>query len=224
MPDGLVVLGGQVALALYGVDVHYHRAGGVFHLLECLHESLYVVSFAHIHIVQSHCLEQVALRPAVCLAQQLQVFVQSAVVLRYRHLVVVDHNDYVRVKLRSHVKPLESLAAAQRAVADNRYHIFLTAFQVASLCKTAGKAHRRGCVSHHKLVVFAFRRFGVARNLVVFRRVEECVLTPCEHFVGVALVAHVEHHLVNGRVEHIMQGDRRLHHTQVRAYVSAVVG
>ena len=58
--------------------------------------------------------EKVDLRLSVGLPKQLKVLVQTAVVLRYRHLVVVDDDDEVAVKLRPcHAQSLKGLAAAQ---------------------------------------------------------------------------------------------------------------
>ena len=114
MPFLLVLLGVLQALAFEGVDVHDNRLVGVLDLLEGIDESGDIVTVAHIDIFKPHCLEKVDLRLSVCLPQQLKVLVQAAVVLRDRHLVVVDDDDEVAVQLGSrYAQSLKGFAAAQ---------------------------------------------------------------------------------------------------------------
>ena len=61
--------------------------------------------------------------------QLLQVAVQASVVFGDGHLVVVDHDDEVRVQFSCVVQSLESFSAAQRTVSDDSNDIAFFAFQ-----------------------------------------------------------------------------------------------
>ena len=52
---------------------------------------------------------------------------------------------------------------------------------------------------------------------------EEAVGTPREHLVGIALMTDIEDDLVLGGVEDIVEGNRRLHEAEVRAYMTTMV-
>ena len=75
---------------------------------------------------------------------------------------------------------------------------------------------------HGEVVVLALARVGVTRDVVVRRRIEERRTAAREHFMGVALVRHVEDDLVLRRIEDVVQGDGRLDHAQIGADVAAV--
>ena len=47
---------------------------------------------------------------------------------------------------------------------------------------------------------------------------------PCQHLVNVCLVAHIPDDLVFGRVEHVVQRHRQLHHAQAGPKVPASLG
>ena len=73
----------------------------VFHLLECRDEVSDVVALVYVQVIQSHGLEEVARACALAFTQLLQVAVQASVVFGDGHLVVVDHEDEVRVQFLS---------------------------------------------------------------------------------------------------------------------------
>ena len=78
-------------------------------------------------------------------------------------------------------------------------------------------------MSDNEEVMFAFRRFGVTRHLIVCGSVHKCRLAPCEYFVCITLVRNIVDNLVCRRIEHIVQGNGSLYHTQIRAYMTAVL-
>ena len=162
---------------------------------------------------------------SVALAQRTQILVYSTVVLGYRHLIVVHHDDDACAQLRRLVETLERLTARERAVADDGYDVLVRALHVARLLQTGGKTHGCGGVSHLEVVVLgAFRRRRVTRygvHIVDIAK-ETCGAT-CKHLVRVALVADVEHELVHRRIEHVVQSHGGLNEAEVRTYVSAVL-
>ena len=194
----------------------------VLNSLESLDERLDVVALLHILVLEAHRLEYVQLSLAVCLAQQFKVAVQSAVVLGYGHLVVVHHYYYIGAQLGSHVQAFESLASAQRTVADDSYHVLLASENVACLLQTCSQSNRRRCMTYLEAVIL--RRFGrtaVARYLGHARAVDESVSTSRKHLVRIYLVRHIEHNLVFRHIEYIVQCNRSLNKSEIRAHVSA---
>ena len=223
VPWLLVFFGRAVSLAFQGVDVYHDGVVDVFHLLECRDEASDVVALVYVQVIQSHGLEEVARACALAFTQLLQVAVQASVVFGDGHLVVVDHDDEVRVQFSCVVQSLESFAAAQRTVSDDSNDIAFFAFQVTAFGQSSGQADRGGGMADDEMVVCAFRRLGVARHVVVFFRIEISLFPSGQHLVGIALVGHVEDNLVFRRVEHVMQGDGGFHHAEVRTEMAAVV-
>ena len=215
--------GRAVSLAFQGVDVYHDGVVDVFHLLECRDEASDVVALVYVQVIQSHGLEEVARACALAFTQLLQVAVQASVVFGDGHLVVVDHDDEVRVQFSCVVQSLESFSAAQRTVSDDSNDIAFFAFQVTAFGQSSGQADRGGGMADDEMVVCAFRRLGVARHVVVFFRIEISLFPSGQHLVGIALVGHVEDNLVFRRVEHVMQGDGGFHHAEVRTEMAAVV-
>ena len=102
-----------IALALLCHDVYHYRLCAVLDLAECSDQRRDIVAVLHENVVQSHCPEQVALCLAVCIPEEFQILVQTAVVLCDGHIVVIDHNDKVGVHLAGKVQTLQRLAAAE---------------------------------------------------------------------------------------------------------------
>ena len=210
-------------MTLFGVDVYHNGMVGVFHLKECLGQCGYVVALLHIHIVESHGAEEVQLGLALCLAQQGEVGVQSAVVFGYAHLVVVHHDDYACAKFGCHVQTFKRLAAAETAVAYQGDDVLLGAAHVARLLQSCGQSHGSGCVADLKLVVNGgLQRTAIAGNVVDAACLGESEGSSGEHLVGVRLVGNVEHYLVFGKIEHPTQGYRGFGDTKIGAYVAAM--
>ena len=79
-------------------------------------------------------------------------------------------------------------------------------------------------MSHGEEVVWTFRRLRVTRHGVIVLRIEKRLDASGEHLVDVALVRHVEHEFVVRGVEHVVEGDRSLEETEVRADMAAMGG
>ena len=108
----------------------------VFDLAESLNETAHIVAPLHVEVVEAEGTEVVAFCLTIALAQELEVAVQTAMVLGNAHLVVVDHDDDVRTQFGCSVHPLEGLAARERAVADDGNDVLLAAENVAGFLQT----------------------------------------------------------------------------------------
>ena len=174
-------------------------------------------------IVEAEGLEEVQFGLSVRLTQQAEVGVKSAVILGDAHLVVVNHDDDVRAQCGSRVEPLEGLAAAEAAVADDGDNVLRAAEHIAALLQAGGQRDGGGGVSDLEVVVLRrFDRGAVARDGARVGVVEEAVGAAGEDLVGIGLVRDVEDEFVRRRVEDVMQGYGGLGEAQVRADVSAV--
>ena len=171
VPVLLVGLCRGVALAFLGDNVHHYRVVAVLDLLKGLNQRVCVIALRLEYIIKPHSAEQVALCLAAGLAQQLQIFINAAVVLCNGHTVVVNHDDQVAVHLAGQVQPLQCLAAGQRAVADNGHHIVVLALGVPGLCQAAGQADGGGSVAQCKWVVGTLLGRAVPGNIVIPGRV-----------------------------------------------------
>ena len=217
-----VLLGTGVSLAFQRIDMHDDGMRRILHGGERPDQSLHVVAVGDIAIIEAHRPEEVAGAVSAALAQLLQIAVEPAVILGNGHLVVVHDDDEIRAQFGSVVQPLERLASAQRSVADDGHDIPFAALQVAGFGQSARQTDRRRGVADNEVVVFALRRFGITRNPVVFRRIEERPAASGQHLVHVTLVRNVKDELVFRRIENIVQGHSRLDHAQIGPEVPAV--
>ena len=77
-------------------------------------------------------------------------------------------------------------------------------------------------MTYLEAVVFGrLRRTAVARHLSHAPAVDESVRASCKHLVRIHLMRHVEHNPVLRHVEHIVQGYRSLHESEIGTHVSA---
>ena len=222
VPCLLVQLGRRVALALLGDDVHNNRLPAVLYGRKCLDKRSNIVAVGYKAVIQTHRTEQIAFCLAARLAQQAQVLIQTAVILRDGHIVVVDEDDQVAVQLRRVVERLERFAAAERTVANDGNHVVVLTLEVAALGQAAGQTDRGGGVADGEMVVLAFVRIAVAGNVVVVLRVEKGVLAAGQNLVRIGLVGNVEYKLVLRGLEYIVQCNRRLYHAEIRTEMAAV--
>lgn len=218
----LVLLGAGVSLAFQRIDMHDDGVCHILHGGEYPDQGLHVIAVGDIAVVEAHRPEEVAGAVSAALAQLLQIAVKPAVILGNGHLVVVHNDDEVRTQLSGIVQPLERFAAAQRSVADNGHDIPLTALQVTGLGQSARQTDRSGGMPDDEVIVCALRRLGIARNGVVFRRIDKRPATPGQHLVHETLVRDVENELVFRRIENIVQGHGRLDHAQIGPKMPAV--
>ena len=222
MPAFFVRFSRCIALAFDGIDMYDDRVIRAFHLSESLDERRNVVTFANIHIVKPHGAEKIVLAFAVGVSEFFEVSIQSAVVLCYRHLIVIHHNYEVGTQFRCPIQAFESLSTAQRTVSYHGYNVVLFTFEVSSFCQSACKADRCGGVTDYKVIMFAFRRLRIARNVIVMLRRHECLGSSGKHFVRIALVRNVEDDFVLRRIENIVHCNGCLDHSEVRSAVSAM--
>lgn len=217
-----VALCGSVALALQGVDVDHDGMVNVADLLEGGDEGRAVVAVRHVAVVEAHGPEEVVLRLAPRLAQTGEARVHAAVVLGDGHLVVVEDDDEVAAQLAGDVQALEGLSPAEGPVAYDRDDVLVPPGEVAGLGQAQCQADGGRGVADLEEVVVRLGGVAVAADLVVARGVEVGVDAPCEHLVRVGLVRDVEDEVVARRVEHVVQGDRRLDEAEVGTEVPTV--
>ena len=143
VPSLFVGLGGGIAFAFEGVDVHHHGAVGVPDALEGLDEGLNAVALVHVEVVQPHGAEEVAGALAVALAELAEVVIESAMVFGNGHLIVVDDNDEVGTEFGGPVETLEGFATAEGTVAYDGHYVIVAAGEVSTFGQSAGEAY--GC-------------------------------------------------------------------------------
>ena len=142
-------------------------------------------------------------------------------VLGDRLLVVVEHDDEVRLHLARDVQALERLAAGHRAVADEGDDVLCAPGKIARLGETGRKADRGGCMSDVEDVVRALIRIRKAGDRTVLRFVDVGRGASRQHLVRVALVRDIEYNLVARRIKDGVECDRRLDDAQIRPDVPA---
>ena len=222
VPLLLVRLGGREALAFFGDEVHNDRMVDVPDRLQSLDDRRQVIAVRDEAVVQTHRAEQVAVRPAAGLAQQAQIAVNAAMVLRDGHIVVVYENNEAAAELSCVIERLERFAAGERAVTDDGDDIAAFALEVAALRQTAGKADRGRGVADGEMVMLALVRIAVAGDVVVVRGVEKSLGSAGQHLVRIGLMRYVEYDFILRRLENIVQSNGRLDEAEVRAAVAAV--
>ena len=120
------------------------------------------------------------------------------------------------------VQRLPAHAAGQRAIADDRDHMPVAVpAQLERLGKPVGIGQRRTGVAGLDPVVVALAARRIARQAVLLAQRVELVAAPGQHLVHVGLMAGVEDDRVVRRVEHPVQRERELDHTEVGAEMPA---
>ena len=216
----LGVFGKTVALALERMNVHHHWLCRILHLLECGDERFDVVALFYIQVVKAEALEVIVFALALRGSEFCKAPVKPAVVFGDGHLVVIYHHDKVRRVFACVVEAFECLAAAQGTIANHSDYIALFAQDIAGGGKPQRKAYRCRSVTYHKLVMFTFARFGIARNTPVLVGIQERLSTTRQNLVSVTLVRNIVDNLVLGGIKDIMQGDSPFHKPQIRCKMS----
>ena len=75
MPCLFVLLCRRIALSFESFDMNDNRLVAVLYTLKCLDQHLHIVALINVHIIQSHCAEQIAFCLSLCVAQKLQIAV-----------------------------------------------------------------------------------------------------------------------------------------------------
>ena len=139
--------------------------------------------------------------------------------------VVVDHDDHVAVPAGGDVvQRLPGHPAGQRAVPDHRHHVPPLAGQRVTAGQAVGPGQRRGRVAVLDVVVLALGPARVAGQPAALLQPIPAVVSTGEQLVHVGLVAGVPDHRVVRAVEHPVQRDRQLDHTEVGPEVPAGAG
>ena len=224
VPSLFVLYRGRKTVSFLGVDMHYRRSGGIFHAAKYIYQFCYVVTLFQIYILKSPRLKPVVRTSPAAFAQGTQVLVDTAVILRDRHLIVVHHNNYARTKFRCLVQSLKSLAARERTIANDGNDVFVATMNIAGFLQTGGKRDRCGGVSHLEIVIYGtlVGRRVAADGVHGISIAQETGSATGQHFVRVALVADIEHQFVFGRIKYIVQCHGGFHKTEVRTYMPSV--
>ena len=168
-----------------------------------------------------HALDQfrgLALEAAVpgVLADDVEVFGQPADAGADRHLVVVEDHQQPFLEEAGVVERLEDDSRGQRAVADHRHR---RAVGAAAEIVAAGQAERRRDarprVARHEEVVGALVGVGKAHQSAAGADRAEPGETAGDQLVRVDLVAGVPDQPVAAEVEHPVQRQAELHHSEI---------
>ena len=149
---------------------------------------------------------------------------QSARILVDGHAVVVKDHHQRLAAAAGIVQALEAQAAAQRTVTDDGCHLILCAQQRPRPRHAQRHSYGIRGVPGHKRVVYALVGLGKARQSAELPQRTEQLPPPGQRLVYIALVSHVQHQPVAGRVVHPVDGHRQLHHTQIGCQMPAGAG
>jgi hypothetical protein len=139
--------------------------------------------------------------------------------------VVVENDDEALSAGSDVVKCFHGDAASESGVAANGDHVFIRAAAVASSCHTEGCGESSSGMTGAIGIVRAFGAVHESAEAVVTADfVKGCAVASSEEFVDVGLVGNVEDKAVLGGVKDAVQGDGKLDHAKVGAYVPAVAG
>ncbi len=139
-------------------------------------------------------------------------------------LVVVEDADEFFGGVRDVVERLVGNAVGQRRVAEDADDVLVRALLVTRRAHAQRRRQRRARVAGAVAIV---RAFGAEREAVQTARLPDgvkTILASREQLVNVSLMAHVPDKLVFGRAEHVVQGQRQLHHAEIRAQMAAILG
>ena len=175
------------------------------------------------HRVFHECLD-VALRPIVQAAgnQAAQHRGERPDILRDRHVVVVQHDQHVRVEMPGMTEGLVGHPARQGAVADDSDNAAV--FLAVVVCDGHAQARRdRGrTVPSPEGIVTAFRPPRVSAEAAFEPQRMKTVPPAREDLVGMGLVAHIPNQQILFRVEHMMESDGKLDRAEGRREMAAV--
>ena len=147
---------------------------------------------------------------------------KRARILGNGHLVVVQDDDEPFAHAARLVQRFQRHAAGKGAVADDGHHMFLSASEIARRGHAEGRGNGGGGVAHAEIVIGAFVAVGEAGNAAVAAQRVEAFRAPGEQLPRVALMPHVPHDGVAGRVEAGKQRYGQFHHAEGGGQMSAV--
>ena len=144
-----------------------------------------------------------------------EVFMERSDVVVDAHLVVIQDDEQVVGMVGGIVETLEGETAADGCVADDGHRL---AFLMPG-SQLIGDRHSEGCrygiggMPRYESVEFRFHGVGEAAETAEGALRLETFAASGQQFVGVGLMADVEHDTVIGGIEHIMQGHNDFHRT-----------
>ncbi len=138
-----------------------------------------------------------------------------------RHLVVVDHDQHLRLALADVVERLERQPAHQRRVADDDRDPLHAVAEITRLGEPLGDRQPRPGVTAVEHVVGRFGSAWEAADAVERSEGPETLQSAREQLVRVGLVAGVPHDPVARRLQQPMEGDRELDDAEGRTEVAA---
>ncbi len=150
-----------------------------------------------------------------------QVLVHRTDVGRDRHLVVIEHDHDVALRVAGVVEPLVGEARRERAVAEDRDDLELLAVDVARRRHAQGGRDRGRGVAGAEGVVRAFGALEEAGDALLLPERLHPRVAPGQELVRIALVPHVPDQLVLRRLEDVVQCDRQLDDPEAGADVAA---
>ena len=93
MPLFFILLCRLITFSFQRIDMNHNRLTAVFYFLKCLHQRFCIVSLVYINIIKPHRFEQVTWSCSVCFPQQLQILIQSSMILCDGHIIVIHYNN-----------------------------------------------------------------------------------------------------------------------------------
>ena len=153
-----------------------------------------------------------------------QVLVDGADVRRDRHAVVVEHHDDVATGVAGVVHRFVRQPTREGAVAHDRDHLELLAFQISRRGDPERRREAGAGVPRAELVVRTLVASQEAGQAAGLTQRGEALVTAGEDLPRIALVADVPHDPVARRVEAMTQRHRQLDDAQPRADVAPRLG
>ena len=149
-----------------------------------------------------------------------QVTGDRADVLVDRPFVVVENRDQPLGVMRDVVEGLIGDPAGEGRITGQTDDMLLTAPHVPGGCHAQGGRKGGARVTSAEAVVLTFASEHEAVQPAGLPDGVKPIPPAGEELVDVGLVTDIENEVIRGGVEHPVQGDRQLHHAQVRAEVS----
>ena len=85
------------------MNMYYCRTASIFDLDKSFVKSRDIIAAGNKEIFKPHRAEEITFGAAVCLAQQLQILIKSAVIFCNRHLIIIHYDDQIAFELSGHI-------------------------------------------------------------------------------------------------------------------------
>src|SRR5437867_8936515 len=111
-------------------------------------------------------------------------------------------------------------SAGERSVARDYDNVFIATAQIAPNSHAEPSGKRRAGMTGAVAIVFAFRAQKKTVKSPELAHRGKTIESPGKHFVDIALMAHVHNKAVARRIEHTVQRNGQLDHTEIRSQMS----